>query len=157
MHSWLHFTSIRGVWELRYMLDSAYMCVCMRSRKYTQATNYVCTHESSIRYLENRKAQSKQTTTFRSPISVRFLDFSLCLQLRESRKRVPSESDLRNLGISASAQRDHRRHNACAFHVSFYCLCNNDGRNFTEIRNNAIKIISFLLKKLSSNLLNNLF
>lgn len=64
---------------------------------------------------------------------------------------MPSKSDLRNLGISASAQRDHRRHNARAFHVSFYCLRNNGERNFAKIKNNVIKIISFFFIKLSSN------
>lgn len=58
-----HFTSIRGVWELRYIAW----------RGYTQVpTNYVNAHEPSIRYLDC-KAQSKhllpRTTRPRDPLS----------------------------------------------------------------------------------------
>lgn len=39
-------------------------------------------------------------------------------QLRVSRTRLPAESNLRDLGISAATQRRDRRHRAHAFHVS---------------------------------------
>lgn len=107
-------------------------------------TNYVCAHESSIRCLEGivkrgakwveamtgarairspRPHPRSPRSSTRSGISFGFFyvrsSRSLHLpQLRLSRKRVPAESDLRNLGIPAATQWNDRRHRARGSHVS---------------------------------------
>ncbi|XP_032669797.1 uncharacterized protein LOC116843465 isoform X1 [Odontomachus brunneus] len=67
----------------------------------------------------SKKANSNIAEILHRPIRELAFSENSNMGLRVFRTRLPTESNLRDLGISATAQRSDRRHRARAFHIFF--------------------------------------